>query len=160
MSEEAYKPRTVFKLKGLKLVDTIISTLPYASLYCRIEDSPVGSISALLQPDDDALALAPHLATLTDIAIVFSVFTDGRGYSQAAQLRKRLGYKGRLRAVGDVLVDQVNYMARAGFDEIELRDDQSLEAARKALTQFSAHYQAAQDDSVPVWQRTAMGATT
>jgi uncharacterized protein (DUF934 family) len=155
MSIEAYKPRTVLKLKGLKLVDTVISTLPYASLYCRNQDNPLGSISVLLQPDDDALALAAHLATLTDIAIVFPVFTDGRGYSQATLLRKRLGYTGRLRAVGDVLVDQVNYMARAGFDEIELREDQSLEAARKALTQFSAHYQAAQDGSAPVWQRAA-----
>jgi uncharacterized protein (DUF934 family) len=155
MSTEDYKPRTVLKLNGLKLVDTAISTLPFASIYYRFYDNPIGSISALLQPDDDALALAPHLATLTDIAIVFPVFTDGRGYSQAAQLRKRLAYTGRLRAVGDVLVDQVNYMARAGFDEIELREDQSIDAARKVLTQFSAHYQAAQDGSVPVWQRAA-----
>jgi uncharacterized protein (DUF934 family) len=153
MSTQDYQPRTVLKLKGLKLVDTVISKLPYASVYYRTQDNPLGSISTLLQPDDDALALASHLATLTDVAIVFPVFTDGRGYSQATLLRKRLGYTGRLRAVGDVLVDQVNYMARAGFDEIELREDQSLEAARKALTQFSAHYQAAQDGSVPVWQR-------
>lgn len=159
MSQGAIKPRTVLKLEGLQLVDTVISNIAYADDYCSFKDSPTDSIKLLLQPEDDALALAPQLATLTDIAITFPVFTDGRGYSQAAQLRKRLGYKGKLRAVGDVLVDQVNYMARVGFDEIELRDDQSLEAARKTLTQFSAHYQAAQDGSVPVWQRQVVGVT-
>ncbi len=159
MSTEAVKPRIVLNVQGLKLVDTSMSNMLYADVYQSISAIPGESIKVLLQPADNALALAPQLSSITHIAIVFPVFTDGRGYSQAAQLRKQLGYKGKLRAVGDVLVDQVNYMARVGFDEIELREDQSLDAARKALTQFSAHYQAAQDGSVPVWQRAAVGVT-
>ncbi len=153
MSADQVKPRTVLKLHGLKLVDTVISTDQFANIYTRNHDNPDDSIKVLIAPDDDVNALAPHLSRITDIAIEFPTFTDGRGYSHAASLRKRLNYKGRLRAVGDVLVDQVAYMARVGFDEIELREDQSLEAAQRALKAFTGPYQSAQDHAAPVWQR-------
>jgi uncharacterized protein (DUF934 family) len=155
MSADQIKPRTVLKLHGLKLVDTIISTDSFANIYVRNQDAPDSSIKVLVAPDDDVNALVPRLSTITDIAIEFPSFTDGRGYSHAASLRQRLNYKGRLRAVGDVLVDQVAYMARVGFDEIELREDQSLEAAQRALKAFSAPYQSAQDHAAPVWLRYA-----
>jgi uncharacterized protein (DUF934 family) len=155
MSDTLTKPRTLLKLHGLKLVDTVTSNNEIALINSGISDISGDSISVILQPEDDVMALEPHLTKLKLIAISFAVFTDGRGYSQAALLRKRLNYKGVLRAVGDVLVDQVAYMARAGFDEIELREDQSLDAAQRALKAISAPYQSAQDGSAPVWHRYA-----
>jgi uncharacterized protein (DUF934 family) len=155
MSDTEQKSRTVLKLHGLKLVDTVISNDGLAHIISGLSEVSGDSISVVLQPEDDVMKLESHLPELKLIAITFPVFTDGRGYSQAALLRKRLNYKGALRAVGDVLVDQVAYLARAGFDEIELRDDQSLAAAQRALKAFTAPYQSAQDSTVPVWHRYA-----
>lgn len=149
------KPRTVLKLHGIKLVDTVISNASIADNIGGISEVSHDSIAVLLQPEDDVTQLAAHLSQLKSIHISFQNFTDGRGYSQAALLRKRLNYQGTLRAVGDVLVDQVHYLARVGFNEIELRDDQSLDAAQRALKAFTAPYQSAQDGAVPVWVRHA-----
>jgi uncharacterized protein (DUF934 family) len=71
----------------------------------------------------------------------FPKFTDGRAYSQAFLLRRRLGFSGELRATGDVLIDQLVQMQRSGFDSAVLRADQNLEHAQRQLTQFSAFYQ-------------------
>jgi uncharacterized protein (DUF934 family) len=80
-----------------------------------------------LGPDDDVAPLLPWLATLPLIAIRFPVFTDGRGYSLARLLRGRHGYAGELRAVGDVLRDQLYFLQRCGFDSFALRADQPPE---------------------------------
>jgi uncharacterized protein (DUF934 family) len=71
----------------------------------------------------------------------FPKFTDGRAYSQAFLLRRRRGFKGEIRATGDVLVDQLVQMQRSGFDVAELRADQSLEAAQAQFKRFAAFYQ-------------------
>ena len=68
-----------------------------------------------LEPDDDARALIPHLDRLALIEIAFPKYRDGRGYSSARILREA-GYTGELRAQGDVLVDQIAFMKRCGFD--------------------------------------------
>ena len=81
------------------------------------------------------------------IAVRFPKFTDGRGYSIARVLR-RLGWQGELRAVGDVLRDQLFYMTRCGFDAFALRADQDAQAALTAFSDFSAPYQPAIDDGV------------
>ncbi len=75
------------------------------------------------------------------IELQFPKFTDGRAYSQAYLLRRRLGFKGDLRATGDVLVDQVLLMQRSGFSSAVLRDDQNLAHAQRQLTQFDHFYQ-------------------
>ena len=75
----------------------------------------------------------------------FPKFTDGRGYS-IARLLRRLGWKGELRAVGDVLRDQLFYMTRCGFDAFALRDDQDAQVALTAFSDFSTPYQPAIDD--------------
>ncbi|KAB2968712.1 DUF934 domain-containing protein [Zoogloea sp.] len=87
-----------------------------------------------LQPDEDPLRLLPDLPTLPVIALRFPVFTDGRAYSQARLLRQRHGFAGELRAIGDVLPDQLSAMARCGFDAFVLRADQSPAAALAALS--------------------------
>ncbi|WP_435405892.1 DUF934 domain-containing protein [Rhodoferax lithotrophicus] len=75
------------------------------------------------------------------IELQFPKFTDGRAYSQAYLLRRRLGFTGELRATGDVLVDQVLLMQRSGFSSAVLRDDQSLAHAQRQLSQFTDFYQ-------------------
>jgi len=86
-----------------------------------------------LKPQDDPAQLLPDLATLPVIALSFPVFTDGRAYSQARLLRQRHGFQGELRAIGDVLPDQLAAMARCGFNAFLLRADQSPAAAFAAL---------------------------
>ena len=92
-------------------------------------------------PADRVDALAPDLARFELIAIEFPTPGDGRGYSQAQLLRSRYGFKGELRAVGAVKQDQVFFMARSGFDAIELAAGEDVEAAQRALSRFTVHYQ-------------------
>lgn len=86
-------------------------------------------------------SLAAELRQATAIAIDFPVFTDGRGYTLARLLRERFGYQGEVRAVGDVLVDQLDYMRRCGFTAMALRLDQHPEDALRAMNAISVHYQ-------------------
>ncbi|MGB5063692.1 MAG: DUF934 domain-containing protein, partial [Candidatus Competibacter sp.] len=79
-------------------------------------------------------------------------FSDGRAYSQARLLRERHGYRGEIRAVGDVLRDQLFFMARCGFDAFEPRADRSLEDALAAFGDFSASYQPAADQPLPLYR--------
>jgi uncharacterized protein (DUF934 family) len=110
-------------------------------------------VGVLLGPADDPAALAGDLDRLALIAVDFPHFTDGRGYSIARLLRERHGYEGELRAVGDVLRDQVFYLKRVGFDAFALRADQDPEDAKKALDDFSEAYQTSVDRPQPLFRR-------
>ena len=112
-----------------------------------------GRVGVLLQPDDDALRLDGALEGAALVAVAFPKFTDGRGYSSARLLRDRLGYRGELRAVGDVLPDQVFFMQRVGFDSLDLAEDKSAQTALEQLREFSVTYQAAADDARPLFRR-------
>lgn len=105
--------------------------------------APVGIV---LMPTDDPWALAGHLDGVAVIAVEFAKFSDGRGYSIATLLRSRLGFKGEIRGVGDVLIDQLFAMARCGIDSFALRGDQDVEAAKRAFETFPAVYQWAADE--------------
>ncbi|MDE2051237.1 MAG: DUF934 domain-containing protein [Gammaproteobacteria bacterium] len=87
------------------------------------------------------------------IALQFPTFTDGRALSQAVVLRKRLAFRGELRALGDVIRDLVFWLGRCGFDSIVPRKDQNLESCRAALNEITVAYQAAADHHTPVWIR-------
>ncbi|MDZ7852908.1 MAG: DUF934 domain-containing protein [Halomonas sp.] len=100
---------------------------------------------------DDTLAAKLGAAPL--VAIDFPAFTDGRGYTLARLLRERYGYGGEVRAIGDVLVDQLFYMTRCGFDALALREDQHLEDALRALGAFSVSYQPAVDVGEAIFER-------
>jgi uncharacterized protein (DUF934 family) len=89
------------------------------------------------------------------IAIDFPKFSDGRGYSSARLLRDRLGFKGELRAVGDVLRDQLFYMLRCGIDSFALKTGKDIDGALEAFREFSVTYQAAADDPRPLFRRVA-----
>lgn len=82
-------------------------------------------------------------------AIEFPVFRDGRGYSTARLLRERWGFAGELRAVGNVLRDQLLFMDRCGFDAFEVENEDAVAAWEKALAEFSVFYQPATDARVP-----------
>ncbi|WP_280539239.1 DUF934 domain-containing protein [Chromohalobacter sp. 11-W] len=97
--------------------------------------------------------LAEQLLDAPLIAIDFPKFTDGRGYSIARQLRERYGYQGQIRAVGDVLIDQLYYMSRCGFDAFLLREDQVVEDALNALDTFTLSYQPGTDTPEPLFRR-------
>lgn len=105
--------------------------------------SPVKSIENLLKIENssDVMTLASEVASADAIELHFPAFTDGRAFSQAIQLRKRLGFQGDVRATGDVLIDQLAQMQRCGFSSAALREDQSAEHAERLLTHYSAFYQ-------------------
>ncbi len=87
------------------------------------------------------------------VAVDFPKFSDGRGYSIAYNLRARLGYTGELRAIGDVLRDQLFYLRRVGFDAFALRQDRSMQDAIKGFDDFSEVYQTSFDQKKPLFQR-------
>lgn len=97
----------------------------------------------------------PELNALPLIAVFIERFADGRAYSTAALLRSRFGFKGELRAFGDVLRDQLFFLKRCGFDAFQIRADRSAEDALASLNDFSEPYQAAVVIDQPVWRRHA-----
>lgn len=112
-----------------------------------------GPVGVLLEPADDPAEIGDDAGHLALIAVNFPQFTDGRGYSTARLLRERYGYRGELRAVGDVQRDQLYYLARCGFNAFALRDDQDAEAALSAFGEFSDAYQAAVEPQPPLFRR-------
>lgn len=106
-----------------------------------------------LEPDERADDIAEDIEHFQVIAVNFPVFRDGRGFSTARLLRERFGYAGELRAVGDVLRDQIFYMHRCGFDAFEVRADRDINDALKAFDEFSVKYQPAGDEKLPLWRR-------
>jgi uncharacterized protein (DUF934 family) len=117
---------------------------------------PVG---VWLDAGDDPAAIAADLGHLGLVAVNFPKFTDGRGYSIARSLRERYGYTGELRAIGDVLHDQLFYLHRCGFDAFALRADKNAERALAGLETFSDSYQAAVD-TLPLFRRRAAASAT
>ncbi len=111
-------------------------------------------IGVWIAPNEQADALQPDFARLALIAVDFPKFSDGRGYSIAYNLRARLGYTGELRAIGDVLRDQLFYMQRVGFNAFATRTDRSIQEALKGLTDFSETYQTSWDQQIPLFRRT------
>ncbi len=106
-----------------------------------------------LAPDDDpalAVEFFPHLSL---IGVQFPTFTDGRGYSSAVLLRTRHGWRGELRALGDVLHDQLYALRRVGFDSFALRADRDPQAALRGFTPFSDAYQGSVDQPLPAFRR-------
>ncbi len=103
---------------------------------------PLDLPTGVVLPNDVAVTeIAADLPRLALVALCFPKWTDGRAYSQAHLLRARHRFAGEVRATGDVLVDMLPLLHRNGVDAVQLRPDQSLAAAKRALTFFSSHYQ-------------------
>lgn len=102
---------------------------------------------------DDAIEEVAEIAQQFElIALDFPTFADGRNYSNARILRDRYAYKGDLRAVGDVMRDQLYYMQRCGISSFQVRADKNIEDALKAFDDFSLSYQTAADGAEPVYR--------
>jgi len=112
-----------------------------------------GDIGVWVAPNEDPAALANDVGLLPLIAVDFPQFTDGRGYSIGRLLREKYGYKGELRAIGDILRDQLYYLHACGFNAFALRADRDLGDALKGLTDFSDNYQSTVDQPVPLFRR-------
>ena len=105
-----------------------------------------------LEPGDEARDLLPHLDRLRLIEVNFPVFGDGRGYSSARILREA-GYTGELRAVGEVLVDQIAFMRRCGFDAFAPEAPLDPADAEAAWHRYSEVYQPTTDGRAPIWAK-------
>ena len=105
-----------------------------------------------IEPGDDARELLPHLGRLALVEVNFPAFGDGRGYSSARILREA-GYDGELRAVGDVLVDQLAYMRRCGFDAFEPDQQLDKDDVIAAFERWPEVYQNAADTRTPIWSK-------
>jgi uncharacterized protein (DUF934 family) len=121
-----------------------------------------GAIGVVLNPGEDLDRIAEHLDRITLVVLRFTKYSDGRPYSVARLLRDRHGYRGELRATGDVLRDQVVFLLRAGFDSLDVAHAGTREALRtNAIVAVRHHYQPAsaeqRERSGPTspWRRTS-----
>lgn len=112
-------------------------------------DVAAEALGVRLTPDTKVEDLASRLDQIALIEVSFPAYTDGRGYSQARVLREHMGYQGELRAVGDVLIDQLRFMQRCGFDVAVLADHVDPADAQAALERYGVWYQPAADDHPP-----------
>lgn len=112
-----------------------------------------GNLGVQLEPDTDLETIAADLAHFAVIALHFPSFRDGRGYSLARQLRTHYGYRGELRAVGDVLRDQIYFMERVGIDAFEMHPRHDIHDALKAFGELSVQYQGSSDNPLPLYRR-------
>ena len=108
--------------------------------------------TVLLESGEDARELLPVLDRLKLVIVHFPSFMDGRGYS-AARILREAGYDGELRAVGDVLVDQLAYMRRCGFDAFEPDQQLDMDDVQAAFDRWPDVYQKAADTRTPIWAK-------
>jgi uncharacterized protein (DUF934 family) len=112
-------------------------------------------VGVRIEADGRIEDLAYDLPRIPVVALVFPKFRDGRAYSAAALLRERFGYKGEVRAVGDVLREQAQFMVRCGFDAFEPSDGSTPEQWAQAARRFRHVYQRAADDREPAFEERA-----
>lgn len=105
-----------------------------------------------IEPGDEVEDLLPFLERIALVEVNFPAWTDGRGYSAARTLREA-GYTGELRAVGDVLIDQLAAMRRCGFDSFAPQTPLNSDDAEAAFARWDNVYQAAADDRQPIWAK-------
>ncbi|CAD5110370.1 DUF934 domain-containing protein [Zestomonas carbonaria] len=142
-------------LDGLSNSDDVIVPLALWREHSHALKARDGGLGVWLDADEEIEEIADELEHFQVIALNFPAFTDGRHYSTAALLRQRYGYKGEVRAIGDVLRDQLFAMRRCGFDAYALREDKDPYDALKAFEDFSEVYQAAVDQPLPLFRRRA-----
>jgi uncharacterized protein (DUF934 family) len=137
-------------------IDCSNSLLPLA-FYLAHQAAFAGrtDIGVWLQADEAVEDLAPFVATLAVIALDLPQFGDGRAYSSAALLRQRYGFKGEIRAVGDVRRDQLEQMLRCGINAYALAPGQDEQACLQGLLGFTFNYQASVDRPQPLFRQRA-----
>ncbi|MBA1275044.1 DUF934 domain-containing protein [Stutzerimonas azotifigens] len=140
-------------LEGLSNCDDIIVPLGLWLEHGHALRARDGGLGVWLDSDEEIELIADDLEKFQVIALNFPVFTDGRHFSTARLLRERYGFKGEVRAIGDVLRDQLFMMQRCGFDAFAVRPDRDPYDALQSLGDFSETYQAAVDQPLPLFRR-------
>ncbi len=108
-------------------------------------------VGVRVESSEDVEALAYDLPRIAVVALAFPKFRDGRAYTSAALLRERYGYKGEVRAVGDVLREQAGFMVRTGFDAFEPADGATVEDLERAIHRYRHVYQRSADRRAPAF---------
>lgn len=140
-------------LEGLSNCDDLIVPFHLWIDHAHALKARDGGLGVWLDADEAVEEIADDLEHFQVIALNFPAFTDGRHYSSARLLRERYGYKGEIRAIGDVLRDQLFYMRRCGFDAFAVRPDRDPYDALEGLKDFSVTYQSAADEPLPLFRR-------
>ena len=112
-----------------------------------------GDVAIWLDSDENVNDIGPELERFSLVALNFPIFSDGRPYTNARELRECLKYGGEIRAIGDVLRDQLYYMSQCGFNAFDLRSDQNPENCLTAFADFSTSYQATISEPSPLFRR-------
>lgn len=138
-------PETQFRFRSDDAVDHAAVTVD-----SFLDQSNAAAVR--IEPGDDARALLPHLDRIKLVEVNFPAHTDGRGYSSARVLREA-GYTGELRAIGDVLVDQLSHLRRCGFDAFAPAMPLDEADAQVAFNRWPDVYQATGDGRAAIWQK-------
>ena len=152
----------VFKLAEGENAQTVSlpaeqSLLPLSVWLARKQEviSKGTPIGIWLESDETPEQIAADLGHFSVIAVNFPKFTDGRGFSIARLLRERYAFGGEIRAIGDILFDQLFFLKRCGINAFALRADQNIEKALAGFATISESYQAAADQPQPLFRRRA-----
>ena len=138
------------------------SSLPSGDIYVPLEEwvqaretllARNGRLGVAVHNTDDLELLKDDLDRLDLIVLEFPKMADGRAFTQARLLRERYGFKGEIRATGDILRDQLFYMQRCGINGFEIREDQDISSSLKAFDEMTVTYQPASDEEFPIWRR-------
>jgi uncharacterized protein (DUF934 family) len=122
-------------------------------LATRMAAGEIGIVLATHEPIESLAAAFTDINRLPLIAIFVERFADGRNFTLGNLLRTRYGYKNELRAIGDVLRDQLYFLKRSGYNSYLIRADRNAQEALASLNDFSEPYQGAVDVANPVWRR-------
>ena len=132
---------------------SVIVPLNFWKLYRSEAEAYSGNIAIWLDSDELISDIKNQIGEFSVIALNFPVFSDGRSYTNARELRQSLNFEGEIRAIGDVLRDQIFYMSRCGFDSFLLRQDQDPRACIDALQDFQESYQSTSENQDPLFRR-------
>jgi uncharacterized protein (DUF934 family) len=132
----------VIETEEVKATEDQKALLPLDEMIARAEESNDVGLGVLIRPADDVRKLEPYLYRIEIVAVEFPSFSDGRAFSHASLLRDRLAYKNEIRAVGDVLIDQVPLMLRCGIDSFAVTNATALKRLEEGrLPGIAEHYQ-------------------
>jgi uncharacterized protein (DUF934 family) len=143
---------TVIPATGKIILPLPVWLAKKSTLGARMTAGEIGILVATHEPIEQLVAEFPDLNILPLIAVFVERFADGRNFTLGNWIRTRYGFKNELRAVGDVLRDQLFFLKRSGYDSYLIRADRNAQEAIGSLNDFSQPYQGATDD-VPVWRR-------
>ena len=124
------------------------------ALASRVSQGEVGLLIATHEAIEDVIAEVKDINAFALVAVYVERFADGRIFTIGNLLRTRYGFKNELRAVGDVLRDQLFFLKRSGFNSYLIRADRNAQEALQSLKDFSEPYQGAVDIAQPAWRRT------